>query len=108
MGGEGHIASLFPGTEVLGEKKKLVAACFVPILGRNRMTFCYPLINAAKNVVLLVTGEDKSRAVARLLGDDHVSGEQLPAAGIELTHGKLVMVLDAAAAKQIDPKSFGQ
>ncbi|MCK4602877.1 MAG: 6-phosphogluconolactonase, partial [Phycisphaerae bacterium] len=58
MGGDGHTASIFPYTDAVKERKKLVMSHFVPVLGRNRMTFTFPLINAALNVILLVTGED--------------------------------------------------
>ncbi len=98
MGGDGHTGSLFPGTEALAEQERLVTACFVPVLGRSRMTFTFPLINAARNVLLLVTGQDKSEAVAGLLGDDPAVRQQLPAARVEPT-GLFTVVLDRAAAK---------
>ena len=100
MGGEGHTASLFPETEILDETDRLVASYFVPVLGRQRMTFTFPLINAARNVLLLVTGADKADAVARLLGDDDEARRQLPAARIAPTDGKVILVLDEAAGKQ--------
>lgn len=105
MGGEGHVASLFPGTEALNEADKLVTAYFVPVLGRERMTFTYPLLNAARNVILLVTGADKGRAVAELFGQDKPSRNHLPAAGVAPTDGVLLYVLDAAAAKPANLKS---
>ncbi len=104
MGGDGHTASLFPDTEALHETEKLVTAYFVPALGRNRMTFTFPLINAAKNVTLLVTGEDKANAVAVLLGDDPSAKENLPAAHIAPA-GLFMLVLDAAAAKRAGLKT---
>lgn len=99
MGGDGHVASLFPDTEALAESDKLVTAYFVPVLGRKRMTFTYPLINAARNVLMLVTGDDKSHAIARLLSDEDESRGRLPAAGVVPTDGQLLLVLDAAAGK---------
>ena len=39
---------------------------FVPVLGRNRMTFTLPLINAARNVLFLITGMDKAEAIQRV------------------------------------------
>ncbi|MHC4295355.1 MAG: 6-phosphogluconolactonase [Planctomycetota bacterium] len=98
MGGDGHVASIFPGTDSVAEEKKLIAACFVPVLGRNRMTFTFPLINAARNVLLLVTGQDKAEAVGALLGDDPNARERLPAARIA-PNGLFTVVLDAPAAK---------
>jgi 6-phosphogluconolactonase len=99
MGGDGHTASLFPNTEALGEHRRLVYAGFVPVLGRNRMTFTYPLINAARNVMFLVTGSDKAEAVLGVLGDSEDIRRQLPAAAIQPTDGCLIIVLDAAAAR---------
>lgn len=99
MGGDGHVASLFPGTEALSERKKLVVAQHVPVLGRRRMTFTFPLLNAARNVLLLVTGPDKAGAVAKLLGEEPTAKEDLPAAGISPAEGKLVVILDAQAAR---------
>ena len=100
MGGDGHTASLFPATEALNEQEKLVVAHFVSVLGRNRMTFTFPLINAARTVIMLVTGADKGQAVADLLGEDTEARRRLPAAGVAPTRGKLVLVLDAAAARR--------
>ncbi len=99
IGGDGHTASLFPNTEALGETGKLIHAGFVPVLGRNRMTFTYPLINAARNVMFLVTGSDKAQVILGILGDSPDIKKQLPAAGVQPTNGCLIMVLDAAAAR---------
>ena len=97
MGGDGHTASLFPGTPALDETQKLVVAHFVPVLGRHRMTFTFPLINAARNVILLVTGDDKADAVADLLGPSPT----VPAARVAPARGVLYVVLDAAAARKV-------
>jgi len=102
MGVEGHTASLFPNSEGLAETKRLVTAHFVPMLGRHRMTFTYPLINASRNVLLFVTGADKAEPIAALLGDDEPARSRLPASGVAPTDGRLVVVLDAAAARGTD------
>jgi 6-phosphogluconolactonase len=99
MGGDGHTASLFPGTEMLQETKKLVTSGFVPVLGRNRMTFTFPLINAACNVMLLVTGADKAQAVLGIVEDSPEIRSQLPAACVNPVDGTFMIVLDAAAAR---------
>ncbi|HUT60085.1 MAG TPA: 6-phosphogluconolactonase [Phycisphaerae bacterium] len=100
MGADGHTASLFPGTEALDVSDRLVIAYHVPVLGRKRMTFTFPLINAARDIVLLVTGEDKADAVARLLGHDEAAKRPIPAARIHTDDGRITLILDAAAAKQ--------
>lgn len=100
MGGDGHTASLFPFTDAVKEKKKLIAAHFVPVLGRSRMTFTFPLINAARSIILLVTGDDKADAVVDLLSEDKHRKKNLPSAQLCPENGKLIMVLDTAAGKK--------
>ncbi|MFP4106108.1 MAG: 6-phosphogluconolactonase [Phycisphaerae bacterium] len=101
MGGDGHTASLFPETEVLKEDKKLVASHFVEMLGRNRMTFTYPLINSARHVMVLVTGEDKADTIAKALGPDEPV-RPLPIACVHPTGGEITFVLDYGAARNIE------
>lgn len=100
MGGDGHTASLFPGTPALEEQQKLVVAQYVPVLGRHRMTFTYPLLNAAKVVMFLITGLDKAEAVAQMLSDDPGEAQKLPAGRVQPTEGRLFYVLDAEAASR--------
>ncbi len=100
MGADGHVASLFPGLESLKEDRRLVVASFVPRLGRSRMTFTFPLINAARHVILMVTGEDKADAVAGVLTQDEPSPANLPASGVRPAGGDLYVALDAAAARE--------
>jgi 6-phosphogluconolactonase len=99
MGAEGHVASLFPDTPALAERTRLVQAQFVPVIGRNRMTFTFPLINAARNVMFFITGADKARAVQAVLSDDVERKARYPAARVQPTRGQLIFVLDNPAAK---------
>lgn len=66
MGDDGHTASLFPGTEALGEQERLVVANWVPHLDAHRITATFPLINTARNVVILATDAGKSDAIKRV------------------------------------------
>ncbi|MFW6146712.1 MAG: 6-phosphogluconolactonase [Planctomycetota bacterium] len=100
MGGDGHTASLFPGSAALNEADTLVTCADVPVLSRRRMTFTLPLINAAANVLFLVTGKDKAEAIAKVLSDDPAAAAELPAGRVQPTHGKLLFVLDEDAARQ--------
>ena len=70
LGEDAHTASLFPHTPMLEETTRLVAAGRVPKLDAERVTMTYPLINAAREVWFLVTGERKASAVARVLSED--------------------------------------
>jgi 6-phosphogluconolactonase len=67
MGSDAHTASLFPGTEALGEIKRWVVRNSVPKLSTTRLTFTYPLINAAQSVCFLVSGADKAESLREVL-----------------------------------------
>jgi 6-phosphogluconolactonase len=102
MGGDGHTASLFPHSPATREERKLIVGHFVEVLGRNRMTMTYPLINAARTIVFLVTGDDKAEAVDSLIHEGEQAEEfPIPAACVRPTDGKLYFVLDSAAARLI-------
>ena len=103
MGGDGHTASLFPETAALDENEKLVLGYHVPKLGRHRMSVTFPLINAARNVLLFVTGADKADAVAKLFGTDNQARSELPISRV-CPDGALKIILDAAAARAADLK----
>lgn len=61
MGEDGHTASLFPKTAALNETKRLVTPNYIPELKTWRMTFTFPLINAALHPVIYVLGEQKKK-----------------------------------------------
>lgn len=100
MGTDGHTASLFPETPALGEQHRLVVAQHVAIHGRRRLTFTYPLLNAAKHVLFLITGRDKADAVRLLLRERPGPGHPLPAGRVSPRAGTLHLVLDADAASR--------
>jgi len=97
MGPDGHTASLFPGTKGLQEKSRLVIANWVEKLKTHRISFTFPLINAARCVAFLVSGTDKA-AVLKSVLEENVPGEQYPAKMVNPTPGKLIWFLDRAAA----------
>ncbi|HEU5459661.1 MAG TPA: 6-phosphogluconolactonase [Pyrinomonadaceae bacterium] len=67
LGTDGHTASIFPGSEVLHETKRLVAAPWVEKLKAYRITMTLPLINNAAAVVFLVSGAEKAEIVNEVL-----------------------------------------
>jgi len=101
LGTDGQTASLFPHTTALTEHRRLVLSQYVPFLGRKRMTFTFPLINAARHVVMLAVGADKTGPVADLLGPSGRHREDLPAARVNPTSGRFTIILDQAAAHRI-------
>jgi len=67
MGDDGHTASLFPETEALAEANRNVVANFVPKFNTHRITFTFPLINAARHVCFLVNDPKKEPIVQTVL-----------------------------------------
>ena len=98
MGNDGHTASLFPGSKALQETKKLVAANWVEKFEAWRITFTYQLLNKAKHVMFLVSGEDKAGVVKEIIKDGE---KKYPAALVNPQDGQLLWLLDVAAAKEL-------
>ena len=96
LGIDGHTASLFPGSPVLKETFRTVvavhaAAASIP----QRFTLTYPILNAAACVIYLASGAEKAKVVKATLGE-RASG--LPAAMVRPANGRLLWILDRAAA----------
>ena len=97
MGADGHTASLFPHSDVLHEKDRLVRLVDAPLAKpRRRVTMTYPLINAARFIAVLVLGSSKAATIQRL-ATGHDSFEEMPIKGVHPTDGALKWYLDAAA-----------
>lgn len=100
MGADGHTASVFPHTEALRETQRWVVRNHVPKLRTDRLTLTAPAINRAATVVFLVAGEDKAPALQDVL-EGPPDPERLPAQLIRPTDGRLVWLVDRAAAGRL-------
>lgn len=85
LGPDGHTASLIPGDPVLNVADVDVALTGV-YQGRRRMTLTYPIINRARRILWLVTGDDKAAALAKLLTAD----PSIPAGRVRQDHAIVV------------------
>ena len=91
MGPDGHTASLFPGTPALTERERLVVENYVPKMSMWRITFTYPLIDAARHVCFLVNSAGKDAIL-----DEVFSGtSNYPCAAVAPTDGRLTWLLGA-------------
>lgn len=84
MGEDGHVASLFPGRRIDGER--VAAVRDSPKPPAERITLTLPMLQTARSVVLLAAGQAKRAALMRLLDGD----TQLPASGL----GSVTIVTD--------------
>ena len=102
LGPDAHTASLFPGKPAMHETKRLAVG--VPEAGMEpqvpRVTLTLPLFNTAREVVFLIAGADKAPAVRRAFGDP--PDPSAPAAHVRPGAGSLTLVLDPAAAAELE------
>lgn len=98
MGDDGHTASLFPYTSALKETDKLVTANYVEKLDTNRLTFTYPTINNASNIIFMVCGVEKSNALKEVLEGEH-NCEKFPSQCIDAKNGNLLWLIDKEASE---------
>lgn len=104
MGTEGHTASLFPGTNALHQKRKLVVSNWVGKLYTDRITMTAPVLNNAARIMFMVQGADKALALKGVL-EGPFEPEQLPAQMIRPKKGNLLWLLDEQAAALLTRKS---
>ena len=100
LGGNGHIASLFPHTPVLNEQAKWVSDVYVKELGMYRITFTATFINQASQVVFLVSGADKAQVLEKVLEGSYQPHE-LPAQLIRPNGEHPIWLVDKAASHKL-------
>ena len=98
VGPDGHICSLFPGHDELGERERRVVGVETPGMAPlvPRITLTLPVVNASAQIVFLIAGEDKAAAVRRVF-----SGPPGPDAPGSLVDGDVVALLDPPAAARL-------
>lgn len=97
MGDDGHTLSLFPGTEVVHEKKAWVKAFYLEAQQMYRITLTAPVVNRASDVVFLAFGASKAKALYEVLeGNRNI--DLYPSQVIQPDPGRLHWFVDAAAA----------
>ncbi len=103
MGPEAHTTSLFPHQASLHEQQRLVIPVSVPKPPPLRLTFTPPLLNAAKHVLFLVTGNEKADAVKSVLEGEY-EPDEYPAQIVKPTNGDVTWMLDNEAAAKLTKK----
>ncbi|TCJ20085.1 6-phosphogluconolactonase [Rubrobacter taiwanensis] len=100
IGADGHTASLFPETSALEVHDRFVVANPVLKLGATRLTLTLPVLNAARAVIFLVSGEEKAAALREILrgGEDP---RKYPAKLVRPAGGELLWLADRAAAGEL-------
>jgi 6-phosphogluconolactonase len=83
LGPDGHIASLFPGSDALESPDPVVTSFPGPTLEPQveRVSLGLSVLNAAHNVQLIVTGSSKTDVLARL-ETDHLPGARVQGSSV--------------------------
>lgn len=97
MGDDGHTASLFPHTEALEVRDRLITVGNKD--GQLRITFTVPLINQARCVIFMVAGASKQTALTQIFAPDGDSATY-PSRLIH-PQGELWWLLDEAAGQNL-------
>jgi len=99
LGPDGHTASLFPDSAALDEQSRLVVANWVAKFNTHRITFTFPVLNRAAEVMFMVSGGDKAEMLRQVLEGKNTP--PLPSQRVQPSAGKLLWMLDEAAAAKL-------
>jgi 6-phosphogluconolactonase len=102
MGTDGHTASLFPGQldEEMEEKSAVAVSAHYDDRPSGRVTLTPRILNLARQVVFMVSGTAKAQRLQEVLQGEH-NPLRLPAQRIQPVDGRLVWMLDEAAASRL-------
>lgn len=95
IGPDAHTASLFPGTVVLDNTRDLAAGVRLPdtsegaLHATERVTMTYPVLDASRQTLFVVAGDDKAEALSRVEAGDMSA----PAARVRPTDGDLLWLV---------------
>eukprot|EP00187_Rhodella_violacea_P014302 CAMPEP_0184717678 /NCGR_PEP_ID=MMETSP0314-20130426/7070_1 /TAXON_ID=38298 /ORGANISM="Rhodella maculata, Strain CCMP 736" /LENGTH=300 /DNA_ID=CAMNT_0027181277 /DNA_START=25 /DNA_END=927 /DNA_ORIENTATION=+ len=104
LGEDGHTASLFPGHALLDEASVIIAPIEdSPKPPPSRVTFTYPMIDAAESVVFVATGGGKKEVVKSIF-EGAADEVPLPAKRVNPTSGNLEWYVDEDAAALLENK----
>ncbi|MFA7634146.1 MAG: 6-phosphogluconolactonase [Thiohalomonadaceae bacterium] len=100
LGTDGHIASLFPGSNSLHEQQQTVLADFVGKMDSWRLSLTLPVLNQARHIMLLVSGVQKARVISQVLNSNPTE-HLFPVQRLK-PRGTLEWFIDEPAASLLD------
>jgi 6-phosphogluconolactonase len=107
LGPDGHIASLYPGQDTLDARDRVAVgveeAGWKPFVPRVSLTL--PVLNAARQVVFLIAGDDKAEAVEACFSPETEPSHDHPGSLVRPVDGELILLLDEAAASRLGTRA---
>ena len=104
VGTDGHTASLFPGQKILENRETWIASVKGGKPNVERLTMTYSILNEARHIVFLVSGNKKCKILKTIFAD-RLAG--LPAQRIQPITGKLTWLIEREAAVRLPPEISG-
>jgi 6-phosphogluconolactonase len=101
IGDNAHTLSLFPGYDIVNEKKNWVKAFYLEEQKMYRITLTAPVVNASRRIAFLVSGTGKAAALYHILSDKH-DPDLYPSQIIQPYNDELYWWIDEAAAADIE------
>jgi len=105
LGDDGHTASIFPYEMKLWDSTENCVTATHPQSGQRRVSLTGKVINNAKNIVFLVTGENKAEMVKEIISDPDLAAKKYPAARVQPESGNLHWFIDVKAAQMLATRS---
>jgi 6-phosphogluconolactonase len=100
MGDDGHTASIFPHEIELWDASDHCVVATHPDSGQKRVSINGKVINTAKEVAFLVTGENKAKKI-EVIHSQKNGYQKYPASLVNPESGRLTWFLDEAAASKL-------
>ncbi len=93
VGTDGHTASLFPGHRAVNEDEKWVTSlkAHARVTIRERITITLPVINSAKNIMFLISGQGKGPVIRSIF--ENKDSTQYPASMVQ-SKGQSIWYID--------------
>jgi 6-phosphogluconolactonase len=101
MGPDAHTASLFPGDPLIGSHDNLTAATYVEKFHQWRITLLPGVLEAGRNTIMLVAGEDKAEPLRTVLHEPY-DPQKYPVQIATHSGQNVLWFLDKAAARLLD------
>lgn len=103
MGPDGHICSLFPNHELLNEQQRWISYLEdSPKSPPQRITFSLNVVNNAKEVIFIATGEGKAVKVKEAIEGEPT--KDVPASLVKPIQGNLHWFMDQGSSSQLTQK----
>jgi 6-phosphogluconolactonase len=104
LGEDGHTASLFPGSEAVGESERWACEIYLAEQHMYRVTVTAPVLNEAALVVFLVAGSAKAGILHRVL-EGEKDPRHIPAQLIKPVNGRVLWLVEREAARLLSGKT---